>query len=81
MWYLILLLLSSLMGCVNRYSEECFLYGWARGTGDIYGTRRVLARKSLETTDLEYGYKCMIIRYYNTLNYYELVNTAQLHIT
>jgi hypothetical protein len=24
-WYLILLLLSFLMGCANRYSEECFL--------------------------------------------------------
>jgi hypothetical protein len=79
MWYLILLF--SLVGCANRYSEECSLYSRAQGTGDVYGTTWALARKSLGTTDLEYGYKCMIIGYYNTLNHYELVNTTQLHMT
>jgi hypothetical protein len=52
MWYLILLLLSSLVGCANRYSEECFLWGKAGGTGDDYGTKGAVAPKSLGTTDL-----------------------------
>jgi hypothetical protein len=33
MWYLILLLLYSLVGSANRYSEECFLWGRAESTG------------------------------------------------
>jgi hypothetical protein len=36
MWHLILLLLFPLVGCVNRYSEECFLQGREGGTGDEF---------------------------------------------
>jgi hypothetical protein len=36
MWHLILLLLSSLVGCANHYSEGYFLKGRAGGTGDEF---------------------------------------------
>jgi hypothetical protein len=50
MRYLILLLLSSLVGCANRCSEECFLWVRARGTGDEFmGPRGWWPKKVLET--------------------------------
>jgi hypothetical protein len=44
------LLLSSLVGCANRRSEECIL-GRAGGTGDEFvGVRGALGRNSSGTT-------------------------------
>jgi hypothetical protein len=40
MCYLILLLLSSLVGCAKRCSQESFLYGKAGGTVDDFMEQR-----------------------------------------
>jgi hypothetical protein len=53
MWYLILLLLSSLVGCANRYSEECFYRIWQGHWGWDYGTKREVGRKRLGTTAID----------------------------
>jgi hypothetical protein len=52
MCYLILLLLSSLVGCANCYSEGCFLQGRARGTGDEFMEQGAGSAKNLGTTGL-----------------------------
>jgi hypothetical protein len=47
MQYLILLLLSSFVGCANCYSEECFLQGRAGDTGDEFKEPRMQEPKKV----------------------------------
>jgi hypothetical protein len=53
--------LSSFVGCANRYSAECILWGRSGSSGDEFMVlRRAAARKSLGTAVLNHikSFKC-----------------------